>query len=54
MSIPIIKVGDKVLVRDKQEEYGECIVKHIGAVNFDHGKWVGLELTKPGLYSFNI
>lgn len=51
MSIPTIKVGDKVLVIDKKEEYGECIVKYIGTVNFDHGKWVGLELSKPGLYN---
>lgn len=41
------KVGQRVTIKGKEEEYGEGIVKFVGMVKFDAGKWVGIELDKP-------
>lgn len=41
------KVGQRVTIKGKEEEYGEGTVKFVGIVKFDAGKWVGIELDKP-------
>lgn len=41
------KVGQRVLIKGKEDEYGEGTVKFVGIVKFDSGKWVGIELDKP-------
>lgn len=41
------KVGQRVTIKGKEEEYGEGTVKFVGMVKFDAGKWVGIELDKP-------
>ena len=41
------KVGQRITIKGKEEEYGEGTVKFVGIVKFDTGKWVGIELDKP-------
>jgi dynactin 1 len=41
------KVGQRVTIKGKEEEYGEGTVRFVGIVKFDAGKWVGIELDKP-------
>lgn len=44
------KVGQRVTIKGKEEEYGEGTVRFVGIVKFDAGKWVGIDLDKPSTY----
>jgi len=46
------KVGQRVTIKGKEEEYGEGTVRFVGIVKFDAGKWVGIDLDKPRTCSY--
>ena len=48
------KVGQRVTIKGKEEEYGEGTVRFVGIVKFDAGKWVGIELDKPSTFHSRI